>query len=536
VAEGSRVAHMWRDPANPKTMLRYSIPTNDVRRNRLRAAVAWFDGWADKVRTFPQFEDFKEGGPLQIGSLENMEYYRKKLKCKGFASYLERFKDFYLDTGRLPDSVYNLRERKTGLCLSHEFANGKSKGFILSPCSQGSELQRFHEANSGSRGRCCSGVKAWDFDACLTAWAANSDLTTSGCDYFGRSTGQHFKLSDRGNLEWNGRSGCLAPKSAPEAGQMRVGRFSSAACPSRVEPLGGQQLRIVSRGLCLTAPEPGEAMSFETCGDAGNKAQVWTSSSSRRANRLQLKSNAGLCIENVAGVPALRKCEEESGHQQLFLANLTGRVLLEGDAAPLHLCAEAPPVEAVRLAECATEGQRAKFGQGFSKLDVKADGTSLLQDEELGTCLKPQKQGGQTVLVSAECPSNQHDPEWRWHHDPVGGQLRNAALDMCVDANDFHTLIIYPCYAPGQNLKQRYLLRSNGWLEMPRSWADNGRLRYPAQCLDSQPIAPLGLTVEDCREAQKSGVSWERAWPEVPLETQLWRKAVAKNSFLNRYQ
>ena len=125
VATGSRVAHMWRDPSKPKTQLRYSIPTDDVRRNRMRAVAAWLGPWAEKVRSFPEFEDFRAGGRLEIGSLENIRRYQEKLRCDGFASYLERFRDLYLGTGRLPVETFHLRDRRSGLCLEHVVAGAR---------------------------------------------------------------------------------------------------------------------------------------------------------------------------------------------------------------------------------------------------------------------------------------------------------------------------------------------------------------------------------------------------------------------------
>ncbi|CAE8740040.1 unnamed protein product, partial [Polarella glacialis] len=58
VAEGAYVAHMWRDASNPKTLLKYPIPTADVMRNKARAATAWFDQFVEKVMTFPEYEMF----------------------------------------------------------------------------------------------------------------------------------------------------------------------------------------------------------------------------------------------------------------------------------------------------------------------------------------------------------------------------------------------------------------------------------------------------------------------------------------------
>lgn len=406
VADESRVAHMWREASNPKTQLHYSIPTNDVRRNRLRAVDAWLGEFAAKVRTFPEFEDFAPGGPLQVGNLDNIVHYREKLKCKGFEWYMNRFQDYYLHTGMLPKQVFNLRDRRSKLCLSSELSSGKK--ISLLPCSRSSETQRFHESNAHPRGGCCSGMKLWDFDACLAAFNQGEEPKADPCNLFGQISSQHVELSADGLLTWNKGAGCLSPKN-------RDGKLPVALTRSASDPLV--------------------------------------------------------------------------------------------------------------LAPCAAPEQVAKAGQGFSKHELRSDGTFQLRlDNE--TCLGHGVWNGLTVLMTNPCG---HGSDL-WSHE--AGQIRNLALGLCVDANDMVTPILYPCYPPGQNSKQHYLHRDNGWLELPRSWADNGRQRFPAKCLDSLPVEPVELTVANCNDVQKAGDRWDKLWEEVPLETQIFQKIKAKGKFL----
>ena len=42
--------------------------------------------------------------------------------------YLDRFSYIYLDGGLIPDQVFQLREKKTGLCLQLDTLNGKQIG------------------------------------------------------------------------------------------------------------------------------------------------------------------------------------------------------------------------------------------------------------------------------------------------------------------------------------------------------------------------------------------------------------------------
>ena len=83
------------------------------------------------------------------------------------------------------------------------------------------------------------------------------------------------------------------------------------------------------------------------------------------------------------------------------------------------------------------------------------------------------------------------------------------------------TPILYPCYPVGTNFKQNYSLLDNGWLQLPSHWADNGRLRFPAKCLDTKPSQPVELKVADCTKAEQELQTWEKLWPETPLETKL---------------
>merc|ERR1712217_86555 len=74
------------------------------------------------------------------------------------------------------------------------------------------------------------------------------------------------------------------------------------------------------------------------------------------------------------------------------------------------------------------------------------------------------------------------------------------------------------------DLGQQIRLHANGWVELRRSWSDNGRTRLPARCLDVQPIPPMEVQVIDCEEATASPMRWEKILHEVPLETQIYQR------------
>eukprot|EP00931_Biecheleriopsis_adriatica_P117247 TRINITY_DN92784_c0_g1_i1.p1 TRINITY_DN92784_c0_g1~~TRINITY_DN92784_c0_g1_i1.p1 ORF type:complete len:781 (+),score=146.08 TRINITY_DN92784_c0_g1_i1:107-2344(+) len=402
VAKGSRVAHMWREASKPKTRLHYAIPTEHVRRNRMRAARAWMGEWADKLLTFPEFEDFKEGGRLHVDSLEVFDRYKKKLKCKGFDWYIEKFRHYYVDTGALPPSVFNLREKTTGLCIHHEYQAGKSHAFVMAPCGQNSELQRFHPSNTIGSGGCCSGLKAWDWDACLQM-SGGQKVTTSACTLFGGSNFQYFDVSSDGLI--------------------KVGRDK-------------------------------------------------------------------------------KKCLVPDSH-----------------------ASDKPPDDHAQLVACAA----GKSGQSFQKVAEQDDGSFELH--ESGECISYAKDGeGDPRLMRLPCESvSSQARRWTYHDE----QLKNLEANLCLDAGN-QWPILYHCYQPRTNSKQKWSLTEDGLIQQPRSWNDNGRLFYPSKCLDLKPLAQQQLSIVGCDEAKKKGHTWEKLWEEVPLESKLYASAKGKQGFLGR--
>jgi len=357
-AQESRVAHMWRDANNPKTRLHYSIPTNDVRRNRLRAVQGWFGPWTDKVLGFPQFDDFREGR-LHVGSTESYEYYKKKLNCRPFEYYLHLFKDYYEGAGVLPERVFNLREKTSGLCLHAAVSSkGKPDKFVLQPCSAVSEQQRMHLANMihKSHGQCCSGIKLWEFSACMTAHKLKTDVTATMCDQFGSNRGQTFSVTD-GQLRWQSGAGCVVPREANEQEKLRararanhsahqndVVKLESCATSPDGKTAGVGQafvqrerrasdgsVRLVAEGtnFCLgaNAAKKEPQLALEPCvGNDGSDDDVrWVLT--KHGGRWELK-NVGhsLCVDTGSGrIPILYPCYPAGTNlKQLFVVHENG--------------------------------------------------------------------------------------------------------------------------------------------------------------------------------------------------------------------
>lgn len=184
----------------------------------------------------------------------------------------------------------------------------------------------------------------------------------------------------------------------------------------------------------------------------------------------------------------------------------------EDDAAP-DLGAE----RVVSFAPCVAPDEAAKEGQAFARANTRADGAFELREAGSPRCLS--HDGFGATLLSTPCTG---DSKQTWRFE--AGQLRSDAADVCLDGNDRITPALYPCHLTGTLDSQRLRLHENGWVELRRSFGDNGRIRLPARCLDSRPVPPVAVTVVDCREAEAAGSRWERIWLETPMERRLFQE------------
>merc|ERR1712232_815040 len=98
-------------------------------------------------------------------------------------------------------------------------------------------------------------------------------------------------------------------------------------------------------------------------------------------------------------------------------------------------------------------------------------------------------------------------------------------MQICVDAGNEDTPILYPCHQPKAQEKQRFrVLSMPGWVQMQKSWADNGRKRLFEKCIDHAPEPLVQVVLDECDVAQQRGVSWTRMGIRTPRETQLWSR------------
>eukprot|EP00439_Symbiodinium_sp_Y106_P076391 s2490_g15.t1 len=272
VADGAFVAHMWRDPNNPKTQLKYTMRTEDVMRNKARAVSGWLGPYANKTFTFPEYNAFFNG-ENSIGDLSNFEQLRQKLKCAPFSAYLHRFSYIYVDGGLIPQRVFQIQEVSSGLCLEREAKEGRSHGIVLSPCvgvdgihgrkNQGVlDTQLWHPGNRDRKkegGPCCGGLLNWNFLQCLASHGFHSELFTEECVISGHSVHQEFHVPEdrqsegEGPLTWREEM-CALPE--VKSKEQTPGELALQSCAVRVQQReSGFTLQVEREGghACVTA-------------------------------------------------------------------------------------------------------------------------------------------------------------------------------------------------------------------------------------------------------------------------------------------
>ena len=220
-APESYVAHMWRDASKPKTLARYHVMPGSADLNIARAARAHFgESFFSKTLQFDPFRRFVNKEPNSTAIERPMLTCRNGSPAKSFEWYLKRFRYIYRDAGVLPEEIFQIELQGTGLCL--DLAGGSRKwgsalapeSFVsLKPCATSVERnsgQWWHASNRDSVGRCCSGLKAWNTDQCLSR--SGGKVATRVC-ILGGTPEQSFSLDARG-LRAGGRDRCVVEDAA----------------------------------------------------------------------------------------------------------------------------------------------------------------------------------------------------------------------------------------------------------------------------------------------------------------------------------
>eukprot|EP00927_Polykrikos_kofoidii_P086096 TRINITY_DN9546_c1_g3_i2.p1 TRINITY_DN9546_c1_g3~~TRINITY_DN9546_c1_g3_i2.p1 ORF type:complete len:864 (-),score=120.04 TRINITY_DN9546_c1_g3_i2:153-2744(-) len=561
------IAHMWRVSSNPKTRLKYPMPTEAVMRNKARAVRAWFGPFAEKTWTFPEYGMFARG-EQQIGSMEEYDVVKQKLQCKPFTSFLDRFSFIYKESGFLPEEVFQLREEKSGLCLQRDANDLVSDVFDVSletctgvATSSGSvtsagkvaELQLWHVASRNPNdNRCCSGLSNWNFNRCLTADGIGLSAAAVECDIAGATLSQHFALNQMSNqLMWKDGEACAsvrhgpvgASRYAPEnkstakheaAMNVNFARVGEYTAPATFR-LRSSIWQSMPSGACVAAgrppagdQSPGRLLQFERCVD-NEPSQLLHATPFLAGFQIKIGSS-NLCLDAVGGQQLLAyPCYEESNQNfnQVWYLSPSGSLCWHGSADHCVEPADEPKrrTEQPSLVTCSS-----KSGQIFLKdttLSGLQEGEFGLRDPFSNQCLggsHPVDGNVDTRLALFEC-----GPDHVWTVMKNSEQVRHVKLNMCIDRGVDHP-ILYLCHPNHAEASQRWQYdETPGWLRTVEGWGDNGRKRSFEQCLDLAPAEPSRMVLSTCDSTLKQNVRWTKIGIQKPMERKIWEKANAED-------
>lgn len=187
-ALSSRVAHMWRT-GDPRTGSHSHLQAKATN-NRGRVAAAWFDAFLPAYR----------GGSVNQEEVSNYDAVKKRLGCRHFSYFLYRFRKVYIEAGVIATSIFNLREKASGLCVS------KSGGTVRPvACDEKGKGQRLQRGNVDLKtGKCCSGIRAYGSNDCWDYFDGKGAHWYS-CDVSGQNGNQQYRMTEDGHIERSNR-------------------------------------------------------------------------------------------------------------------------------------------------------------------------------------------------------------------------------------------------------------------------------------------------------------------------------------------
>lgn len=184
-AKSSRIAHMWRG-GDSRTASHYIIKARHTN-NRGRVVAAWYDA----------FLPFFRGTAVPKEEVKNYDVVKQTLACKPFSYFLYRFRKMYIEGGVIPQRIFNLREKKSELCLTA--TGGATSG---DHCDAQKNTQKFQLGNvdrDKGGGKCCSGIRLVDSNDCMDYFDGRGSHFYS-CDVSGNNMNQHYHFREDGRI------------------------------------------------------------------------------------------------------------------------------------------------------------------------------------------------------------------------------------------------------------------------------------------------------------------------------------------------
>lgn len=192
-AKSSRIAHMWRVPADSRTTAHYRhVGGVD---NVGRVAASWFDKFSHK---------YKDGALVDNPpDVSNVLLLKDQLHCKPYAYFLHRFRRVYRRGGVLPDEIFRIRSQKSGTCMIRMGTN-----YRMTECDRASW---FHLANQDPKKghQCCSGIREWNAMECFDK-LDHEGVHPYYCDVIGRNENQAYAFTPEGRIEHPYTGECIS--------------------------------------------------------------------------------------------------------------------------------------------------------------------------------------------------------------------------------------------------------------------------------------------------------------------------------------
>ena len=131
LARDSKVGHMFRETSP------YVINTTQIHVNKARAIDVWFD---DYTNYYYRANDIDVPRRSSYESLASRYEIKKRLNCKPFQYFVDKFKKIMIENDLWPTKVFHIQDVATGLCLAAR--PGEGRGIVIqTPCDKDDRSQ-----------------------------------------------------------------------------------------------------------------------------------------------------------------------------------------------------------------------------------------------------------------------------------------------------------------------------------------------------------------------------------------------------------
>mmetsp|Transcript_23185 Transcript_23185/g.64801 ORF Transcript_23185/g.64801 Transcript_23185/m.64801 type:complete len:534 (+) Transcript_23185:294-1895(+) len=224
VARNSRVAHVFR-PSFP-----YKVNSTEIYMNKVRTVETWFDEYKERYYSAdPAARHFQR----HIGDLSEREALKKRLQCKPFKWYVNKFHDVFEEKGMLQEMFFQICDRKRNLCVQ---TTALGPHLEEAPCNPASKRQQFTLGINGIGLRSVSSQECMD----ANAGVANKEGSLAFLyKCFANNAMQKWSVS-RGHVRW--KQSCLQGSSTGKLTIAHCGGFLAsvgdfAICNERMNPV-----------------------------------------------------------------------------------------------------------------------------------------------------------------------------------------------------------------------------------------------------------------------------------------------------------